>query len=190
MRAEGRGQRDEGRGQRARGTDEVAARLARIRVPLGFVCGIAVLWFARPTSGSLMVGGGVAAVGELLRIWASGHLEKGREVTRSGPYRLTRHPLYMGSAIIALGAAIAAAHAGVALLIGAYMVLTIVSAVRHEEAGMRAAFGDQYDAYLQSRAAPVERPFSIARALKNKEHHAIAGLVAVAAILAVKAAWK
>ena len=29
----------------------------------------------------------VALVGEALRIWAAGHLEKSREVTRSGPYR-------------------------------------------------------------------------------------------------------
>ena len=38
--------------------------------------------------------------GEALRIWAAGHLEKGREVTASGPYRWTRHPLYLGSTII------------------------------------------------------------------------------------------
>ena len=55
-------------------------------------------------------------VGEALRIWAAGHLEKGREVTRSGPYRWTRHPLYIGSAIIALGVVIAARSAIVALL--------------------------------------------------------------------------
>ena len=67
------------------------------------------------------------------------------------------------------------------------MTATIVSAIRHEEAGMRASFGDQYDAYAQSRAKPVERPFSLARAMKNKEHKAVAGLAAVAAILAAKA---
>ena len=56
-----------------------------------------------------MIGGVVTLVGEACRIWAAGHLEKGLEVTRSGPYRLTRHPLYIGSAIIAAGVAIAAA---------------------------------------------------------------------------------
>ena len=73
------------------------------------------------------------------------------------------------------------------VLIAVYMAATILSAIRHEEAGMRAAFGDQYDAYAESRARPVERPFSLARAMKNKEHKAIAGLAAVAAILAAKA---
>ena len=166
--------------------DALAARVARMRVPLGFACAGAVLWLARPTPQSLAAGGGIALLGEAVRIWAAGHLEKGQEVTQSGPYRITRHPLYAGSAIIACGAAVATAHAGAMALIGAYMTATIVAAIRHEESGMRAAFGDQYDAYAQSRAQPVERPFSLARAIKNKEHKAVAGLAAVAAILWAK----
>ncbi len=136
------------------------------------------------------MGGAIALLGEMVRIWAAGHLEKGREVTQSGPYRLTRHPLYAGSAIIALGAAVASARLSAMVLIAGYMAATIISAIRHEEASMRASFGDQYDAYAQSRGAPVKRPFSLARAIKNKEHKSVAGLAAVAAILAAKAYWK
>ena len=62
----------------------------------GFSVRRGVLWLAQPTPRSLLIGGAIAVAGELLRIWAAGHLEKGREVTRSGPYRLTRHPLYLG----------------------------------------------------------------------------------------------
>ena len=161
--------------------------LARIRVPAGFLCGAAVIWLAQPTVQSLRVGGIIACVGELVRIWAAGHLEKGREVTRSGPYRVTRHPLYLGSAVIAVGAAVASGRPAVAVIIAVYMTATIVAAIRHEEAGMRAAFGDQYDAYTQSRATPVERSFSLQRAMRNKEYRAIAGLAAVAVMLAAKA---
>jgi hypothetical protein len=166
--------------------DKAAARLARWRVPLGFACAGIVLWLARPTPRALAIGGAIALVGEAIRIWAAGHLEKGSEVTQSGPYQLTRHPLYLGSAIIALGAAVATAHPGAMFVIGAYMIATILAAIRHEEAGMRTSFGDQYDAYAESRAQPVERPFSLARALKNKEHKAVAGLAVVAAILWAK----
>jgi protein-S-isoprenylcysteine O-methyltransferase Ste14 len=98
-------------------TGRIAAAIARRRVPLGFAFGALVVLLARPTSRSLMIGGAVALVGEACRIWAAGHLEKGLEVTRSGPYRLTRHPLYMGSAIIAAGVAIAAARKSVATVI-------------------------------------------------------------------------
>jgi protein-S-isoprenylcysteine O-methyltransferase Ste14 len=165
----------------------LAEALARRRVPLGFVCAAAVLWLAGPTRRSLAIGCVTAVVGELLRIWAAGHLEKGREVTRSGPYRFTRHPLYMGSGIIAIGVAVAAASPAAAAIIGVYFVATVSAAIRTEEANMRASFGDQYDAYAQSRARPVARPFSLRRAIWNKEHKTVAGLAVVAAILALKA---
>jgi protein-S-isoprenylcysteine O-methyltransferase Ste14 len=160
------------------------------------VSGIAVLWVARPTFFTLAIGGAIAAVGEVFRIWAAGHLEKGREVTRSGPYRLTRHPLYMGSALIGVGVAIASARWGVGAIVAIYMIATIVSAIRHEEANMRAAFGEHYDAYLSS-SARLAQPattgggkFSAERAVRNKEYRAVAGLLVVAAIFALKAAGR
>jgi hypothetical protein len=174
-----------------KGMERLAGRLARWRVPLGFACGVAVLFLAFPSRRSLAIGGAIALAGELVRIWAAGHLEKGREVTQSGPYRITRHPLYAGSAIVALGAAVASARASAAVLIGCYIAVTVLAAVRHEEENMRARFGDGYDAYLQSRAAPVERAFSLHRALSvNKEYQAAAGLVAFALILMAKAAFR
>jgi hypothetical protein len=169
---------------------DIATRLARSRVPLGFLFGLIVIFLARPTPRSVMIGGAVALVGEAFRMWAAGHLEKGREVTRSGPYRLTRHPLYMGSAIIGVGVAIAAARLSVAVMVLTYLGVTIVAAIRHEEAGMRTRFGDQYDAYLQSRAQPVDRTFSLERAMRNKEYRAIAGLVIMAAVFGIKAAFR
>lgn len=165
----------------------MAQALARARVPIGFVCAGAVIWLAQPTMRSLAIGGVLALAGEIVRIWAAGHVEKGQEVTQSGPYRLTRHPLYMGSAAIAIGAAIASADRAAAAVILGYVGLTIAAAIRHEEASMRAAFGDQYDAYAQSRAPRVDRSFSVRRAIKNKEYKTIAGLLAVGAILAAKA---
>src|SRR5438105_9622349 len=95
---------------RARGRARLDEVLARSRVPLGFVFGAVVVWLAHPTFRTLAMGAAVAAAGELIRVWAAGHLEKGREVTRSGPYRLTRHPLYAGSALIGAGVAIASAQ--------------------------------------------------------------------------------
>src|SRR5688572_15310866 len=179
-----------GKTKKEKRMEVLAARLARVRVPLGFVCAGAVLWLARPTPRSLALGGAIALLGEAVRIWAAGHLEKGLEVTQSGPYRITRHPLYVGSAIIAAGAAVASARISAMVLIAVYMAATIVSAIRHEETSMRASFGDQYEAYAQSRATPVARPFSLTRAIKNKEHKTVAGLAAMVAILAAKVLWK
>ena len=78
-------------------------RIARYRVTIGFIAGVVVLWLAEPTWRTLGVGGLVAVMGEAVRIWAAGHLEKGREVTTSGPYAFSRHPLYVGSSVIGVG---------------------------------------------------------------------------------------
>jgi protein-S-isoprenylcysteine O-methyltransferase Ste14 len=164
-------------------------RLARLRVPLGFVFGAAVLVLARPTWRSIVAGTLVGLLGEGIRFWASGHLEKGREVTRSGPYRFTRHPLYVGSSIMAVGVAVGTASWIVLAIVALYMGATIAAAIRTEEAFLRGKFGDQYDAYVQSRAPVMERPFSLERAWRNREYRAMTGLVVAIALLAAKALW-
>ena len=167
----------------------LAARFARWRVPLGFTCGAAVLFLASPTMSSMAAGGAIALCGEMLRIWSAGHLDKGREVTQSGPYRFTRHPLYLGSAIIALGVAVASGRLSVTIIIGVYMAIVVGSAVRHEEQNMRLRFGDEYDRYLRTPISANRRPFSLDRALRvNKEYQAVAGLIAAALVLAAKVA--
>jgi protein-S-isoprenylcysteine O-methyltransferase Ste14 len=160
--------------------------LARWRVTLGFVFAALVLWLATPTVQSLMIGAVGAAAGELLRLWAAGHLEKSREVTQSGPYRYTRHPLYLGSTLIGIGVAVAANDMIVAVIVLAYLALTLTAAMRSEEAHLREKFGDAYDAYAEKRSEPMERSFSWERALRNREHHTIAGLIAGLSLLAAK----
>jgi protein-S-isoprenylcysteine O-methyltransferase Ste14 len=160
--------------------------LARWRVFLGFVFAVLVVWLASPTGNSLVLGAAIAIVGECLRLWAAGHLEKSKEVTRSGPYRYTRHPLYLGSSLIGVGIAVASHHLLVAAVVVAYMALTLTAAMRSEEAHLREKFGDAYDAYAEKRAAPMDRPFSWSRAIGNREHHTIAGLTAGLALLAIK----
>jgi len=151
------------------------ARLARLRVPLGFALAVVVFLLARPTRDSLLWGAIVAALGEAMRFWAAGHLEKGREVTSSGPYRWVRHPLYLGSAIIGIGLAVACASWVVAAIIAAYLVATFTAAIRTEERDLRARFGDAYDTYCEG-GSTMTRAFSAARALRNREHRAAAGL--------------
>lgn len=160
--------------------------LARWRVFLGFVFAAIALWLATPTPTTLMIGGVISTIGELIRLWAAGHLEKSREVTRSGPYQFTRHPLYLGSSLIGIGFAIAANHITVAIIVVAYLLLTLTAAMRSEEAHLREKFGDAYDAYVEKRSEPMPRRFSWQRAIYNREHHTIAGLVAGFLILAVK----
>jgi len=160
--------------------------LARWRVPLGFVTAIAVIIYSTPTWRTLWIGFAVAVAGEAIRVWAAGHLEKSREVTRSGPYRFTRHPLYLGSSFIAVGVMLAANSLVVAIAGTVYMVATIGAAILTEEAFLRQAFGDTYAKYERSQAEPMHRRFSIERAMRNREYRAVAGLVGGFALLALK----
>jgi protein-S-isoprenylcysteine O-methyltransferase Ste14 len=160
--------------------------LVRRRVALGFVAGAAVVVLARPTWGTWRMGLVVAVGGECIRLWAAGHLEKSREVTRSGPYRVTRHPLYAGSVAIALGVVIASRSAVVAALAAIYIAATIPAAIRAEEDFLRRTFGDTYARYRDSQSEPVARRFSFERARRNREYRAIAGLILGFALLALK----
>ena len=157
--------------------------LARFRVPLGFAFAAVAFWFARPTMSSLLLGLIAAVAGEGLRIWAAGHLEKGREVTRSGPYHFVRHPLYLGSSLMGLGFVVAARSAIAAVVVIIYLGATLIAAMRTEEAALDARFAGEYAAYREGRAAPSNRPFSVARVLANREPRAVAGLAVAWAIL-------
>ncbi len=163
----------------------IARRLARLRVPLGFVFAVFVFALARPTRATLIGGAVVAAVGEAIRFWAAGHLEKGREVTSSGPYRWTRHPLYAGSTIIGIGLAIACNSVVVAALVVFYLAATLTAAIHSEDVWLRATFGPAYEAYRAGHT--VSRSFSLERALgRNREYRTISGLVAAVVLLALK----
>ena len=149
--------------------------LARLRVPLGFAIAAVALYLATPTPSSLGVGLGVALVGEAIRVWAAGHIDKGREVTRSGPYRVVRHPLYLGSSLMAAGFMVAARSWIVAIVVATYMAVTMVAAIRTEEATLDAKFGGEYSAYKAGAATPVGRAFSLARVQTNREYRAVIG---------------
>jgi hypothetical protein len=172
--------------------------LARFRVALGWVFAPLILILANPSLESIVVGTVVALIGEAVRIWAAGHLNKSREVTSSGPYRYFAHPLYVGSSVMGAGLAIASANPIAAALIALYLFVTLRAAIRNEEAFLRRTFGDRYDRYRREGVAPgntevtaagVERRFSIGQAVTNREHRALAGLFAAMLLLVLKATY-
>jgi hypothetical protein len=162
-------------------------RIARRRVVLGFLVAAVAFAGARPTWRSIATGVPVALLGEGVRIWAAGHLVKGREVTMSGPYRLMRHPLYAGSGIIGIGFVVAAASPLVAGIVLGYLAVMTAAAVRLEEATLRADFGDTYARYAAGDCPAPRRRFSTRRAIVNGEHLAVVGLVGVVLLLSVRA---
>jgi protein-S-isoprenylcysteine O-methyltransferase Ste14 len=167
---------------------------ARWRVPLGFLLGFAYLFFSRPTVKMLIAGGTVAAAGLALRAYAAGHLAKNQKLTMSGPYAYTRHPLYLGSALIGAGFAVAGGRWTLALA-GAILFTAIYwPVIRREEEHLRGEFGEVYDGYAQRvplflprfrRPAGGEK-FQWMRYRKNREYEAFLGYLAVMIFLACK----
>jgi protein-S-isoprenylcysteine O-methyltransferase Ste14 len=128
----------------------------KLRLPLGFVLGIAYIIFARPTPLTLAVGGGIALVGVLVRAWASGHISKNRRLAVSGPYAHTRNPLYFGSFLIGAGFAIAA-HWALLLVVIAFWLFVYAPTMEREKNNISERFPDSYPAYSANVPAFIPR---------------------------------
>lgn len=176
----------------------VWSRVARrIRVPLGFVFAAFYLWRAKPTWICLATGTVLAAVGVLVRAAASGHVDKNRILTMSGPYAYVRNPLYLGSIIIGIGFAIAARDLWVVIAILLLFLVIYVPVIRSEEAFLRGQF-QEYDAYAQRVPSLLPRTllfrqmthgFSRERYLRHCEYNSLLGAAAVIAALVAKILW-
>ena|SRR5438093_9272522 len=177
----------------ARRRARLAEAVARRRVTLGFIFGALVLWLAEPTRDTIGAGVAIAIVGEGIRIWAAGHLNKSREVTTSGPYRWVAHPLYLGSSVMGIGVAVAAGRAIAAILIAIYLSVTLTVAARAEEAFLERTFGDGYNRYRQKGPASDAdgdlRRFSPTQAIANREHRTVIGLAIAVLLLVLKATY-
>jgi len=122
------------------------ARIAtRARVPLSFLIAAGSLWLAQPTRLSIAGGAGLAAVGLGLRAIASGYIDKNVRLAMAGPYAHTRHPLYLGSALIGIGFVAAARSWWVAVAVGALFLAVYLPVIQGEEDYLRANLADYPD---------------------------------------------
>ena len=86
-----------------------------------------------------------------------------------------------------MGFAIACSTMATALLVLVYLVLTVGAAIRSEETHLTEKFGSAYPDYREGRRPDDVRRFSVARAMRNREYRAVAGLAAALALLLWKA---
>lgn len=175
--------------------NSAGAFFVRWRVRLGYPLAIAVLFFARPNPRSIIYGALVGIMGLALRAWAAGYLHKQKILTITGPYAYTRNPLYLGSAILALGVAIAARSWTSASIIAAYFAIVYSVVMRREEGELRLQHGADFDKYAAAvalffpwvsfgRLKPAgQGAFSVARYRKNHEWQAAAGFLLLLSVL-------
>ncbi len=169
----------------------------RIRVPLGFIFAVVYVCLARPTTTSLVAGGLLLIPGLVLRGLASGHVQKDRQLTISGPYAYTRNPLYLGSLILAAGFAIAARSWWIVAIMLLMFAVIYIPVIAGEERYLRQVF-PEYEDYARNvprlwpRFSPyggMQSAYSSARYWKHREYQASVGCAVVLAILVAKLVW-
>jgi protein-S-isoprenylcysteine O-methyltransferase Ste14 len=173
------------------------AFLARWRVRLGYPLAIVVLLLARPTPKSILAGAAIGAIGLWVRALAAGHLHKQQVLTVTGPYAYTRNPLYLGSFILILGAAVAAHSWPAAVILLFYFALFYSFVMRREERELYQHHGDAFQNYARTvplflpRLTPhqfsTENPaaFSFAQYKKNREYRAAIGFLLLLLVFVV-----
>jgi protein-S-isoprenylcysteine O-methyltransferase Ste14 len=165
---------------------------SRLRVASGWLAGLLALVWARPRPLSLAAGLVLGALGEALRLWASGHIEKTQALATGGPYAHTRNPLYLGSILMAAGIAVAAASPWTVLVVAAYLAAFYPSLVREEAGFLSARFGAEYAAWASevplflprlTPGGPRRSRFSWERVRTNREWRTAAALPLVLLLL-------
>ncbi len=173
---------------------------AHNRVRVTIILGLLYLAFSVPTANGLWVGSVLVAVGQGIRFWAAGFLEKNVRLASGGPYRFVRHPLYLGSFVMGLGLVIVAAAAIWWLV--AYLLLFIgffLPAIHVEELHLQSIFGAEYQDLMVEVPGLIPRPFRLSvgtappvssfswrRVVANRESRSAAAMAALIALQAAK----
>jgi hypothetical protein len=167
----------------------------RWRVRAGYPVAVLFWIFARPSYRSIALGAIIAAFGLLTRGLAAGHLRKDRELAITGPYAVTRNPLYFGSALLAGGFAIAGGSWMDGAMVVAYFAVFYYAVMRNEEADLQLRFGVEFDDYAarvplffpryaarsgrtSTKNIPPDKRFSWALYRRNREYKALIGSLA------------
>lgn len=137
-------------------------------------------------------------MGETLRLWASGYLEKDRRLATGGPYAWTRNPLYLGSFLVGLGFILATGKLVLLPVLAALFAIVYLPVMRREAARLETAFPAEYPGYAARVPLLVPRlpreggfrgtGFSWAQVRSNREPVTVVGLVLVVGILWAK--WR
>ena len=175
---------------------------AHNRVRVTMALGLVYVAYSVPTVSGLLAGGALIVAGQAIRFWAAGHLDKNIRLARGGPYRIVRHPLYLGSFLMGLGLAVAVEQPVV--LVAVYVVLFLgffVPAIHVEELRLQSIFGPEYQDLMvdvpglvprlgrrpSSPAAAGDPPrFSWNRVLGNYELRSVAAMAALVAVQVAK----
>jgi protein-S-isoprenylcysteine O-methyltransferase Ste14 len=164
-----------------------------------------LLWRSRGPASPLRLASGLALciAGQALRAWVLGGVPDGTSgqnekliatsLNTTGPYALTRNPLYLGNLGIALGLCLIAHDIWLLSIVALLFAVQYRAIIAAEEVFLRDRFGAAHEEWsarvprfwprLATAASP--RPWDIRRALR-KEHNPAAAWISLALVLAAR----
>lgn len=113
-----------------------------------------------PTPASLILGGLCVLLGEGIRVWAGGHLNRNKEITMSGPYAYVRDPLYLGRFFLLVGFCVMAwGYNWITLILGLSVFFLNYMPRKHrkETARLENLFGEAYVKYASHTRSLIPR---------------------------------
>jgi len=139
--------------------------LSKVRkIPL-FIGAFLLVYYANTDAKfhKILIGMLLVFLGEGIRIWAAGHLQKNEVLTVTGPYAYVKNPLYIGSIFITTGFCIMADN--VYLLAAAFFMFCfhyIPYKKKVEGDRLKKRFGNQYEDYDEKvpEYLPQMKPYS------------------------------
>lgn len=139
--------------------EDTLRRRHRHRQFIGIVALLVIVVLSQPwrVPALFWPGAVLAGLGIAVRLWASGHVKKDRELATGGPYALVRHPLYLGNHLLFVGFCLASGLWWSALV---WLVVTLLyypPAIRHEDAKLESLFGEAWRAWHSVTPAIVPR---------------------------------
>ena len=138
-------------------------RRERFRQLLGVLFSVFVSLMGTPRQEIFWWGVGAAGLGILIRLWASGHVKKDRELATDGPYAYVRHPLYVGNILIGVGFCLASGLWWSGPLFIFFLLAFYPPAIRQEDAKLHGLFGESWERWsartraLLPRLTPYQR---------------------------------
>ncbi len=181
-----------------------------------YIFGVVLIGMAHPPeswlSPHILIGATLMGIGELVRIWAAGHLRKNQELTASGPYSYVKNPLYIGTILITVGTCILVGSndtgmiwfdyynwilLAVAVLV--FVLYYIPYKKKREGNRLHDKFGDAWEQYDRAvpdyfprltpydKAGTTDKPWSFDVYIENSEHWTTVLIVVIVLIVVYKA---
>lgn len=155
-----------------------------------------VLWLGgKPSLFTYLAGLFLVLLGQGIRFWAAGCINKAQKLASSGPYAYVRHPLYLGSLLIFLGFTLMNGQWwGWVLTLLTYLFFYGIT-ILEEEKFLAEVLGEDYGQYCQwvPRLFPSRRPypfaegrFELRQVWLNKEYRSIIPVLLLCLLFGLK----